>query len=76
MLVISEELDELFEICDRILVIYEGRLSASRERGDTSVEEIGLLMAAWAPTRERGWSGVAGQAMDAGEAASAGVGST
>ena len=45
VLVISEELDELFEICDRILVLYEGRLSASRERGEASIEEIGLLMA-------------------------------
>ena len=45
VLVISEELDELFEICDRILVLYEGRLSASRERGEAGVEEIGLLMA-------------------------------
>ena len=26
-------------------MIYEGRLSAPRERGETSVEEIGLLMA-------------------------------
>lgn len=45
VLVISEELDELFEICDRIMVLYEGRLSAPRERGEAGVEEIGLLMA-------------------------------
>ena len=45
VLVISEELDELFEICDRLLVIYEGRVSAPRERGEAGVEEIGLLMA-------------------------------
>ena len=76
VLVISEELDELFEICDRILVIYEGRLSASRERGDTSVEEIGLLMAGMGADPGTGMGRVAGQAMDAGEAANAGVGST
>ena len=45
VLVISEELDELFEICDRLLVIYEGRVSAPRGRGEAGVEEIGLLMA-------------------------------
>jgi ABC-type uncharacterized transport system ATPase subunit len=49
VLVISEELDELFEICDRIAVIYQGRLSPARPRGETSVEEIGLLMAGIGP---------------------------
>ena len=76
VLVISEELDELFEICDRILVIYEGRLSAPRERGDTSVEEIGLLMAGMSADPGTGMGRVAGQAMNADEAASAGMGST
>jgi general nucleoside transport system ATP-binding protein len=44
VLVISEELDELFEICDRIAVIYRGRLSAAKPRAETNVEETGLLM--------------------------------
>ncbi len=44
ILVISEELDELFEICDRILVMCEGSLSRSLERGQTTYEEVGLLM--------------------------------
>ena len=44
ILVISEELDELFEICDRILVMCEGALSPSLRRGETTYEEVGLLM--------------------------------
>ena len=44
VLVISEELDELFEICDRIAVIAKGRLSPARPASETSVEEIGVWM--------------------------------
>ncbi len=44
VLVVSEELDELFEICDRLLVICQGEISPSVDRADTDVEEIGLLM--------------------------------
>ena len=45
VLVISQDLEELFEISDRIAVICEGRLSESRPPADFTVEEIGLLMA-------------------------------
>nr|CAA6829703.1 MAG: ABC transporter ATP-binding protein [uncultured Thiotrichaceae bacterium] len=44
ILVVSEELDELFEICDRIAVIHEGSLSAAKPSRETNLEEIGLLM--------------------------------
>lgn len=44
VLVISEELDELFEICDRLLVICRGEVSAPLIRRQTDREEIGLLM--------------------------------
>lgn len=44
MLVVSEELDELFAICDRIAVIAGGRLSPAKPVAETDVEEIGLLM--------------------------------
>lgn len=44
VLVISEELDELFEICDRIAVIAGGHLSTAKPVAETSIEEIGLLM--------------------------------
>ncbi|HTH60159.1 MAG TPA: ABC transporter ATP-binding protein [Paraburkholderia sp.] len=45
VLVISEELDELFDICDRIAVLAGGRLSPARLAGDTNAEEIGRWMA-------------------------------
>ncbi len=44
VLVISEELDELFEICDRIAVIAKGRLSPTRPAAETTVEDIGVWM--------------------------------
>jgi len=42
--VVSEDLDELFEICDAIAVISEGRLSPVTRTADTNVEEVGLWM--------------------------------
>ena len=45
ILVISEELDELFDICDRIAVLAGGRLSPARLAGETQPEEIGRWMA-------------------------------
>ena len=44
VLVISQDLDELFAISDRLAVICEGRLSASRPTKDTTVAQAGLLM--------------------------------
>ena len=44
VLVVSEELDELFEICDRMLVIAQGRVSPSIATGQASVEQIGEWM--------------------------------
>jgi simple sugar transport system ATP-binding protein len=44
VLVVSQDLDELFELCDRMAVIYHGRLSDTQEAKGTSVEAIGLLM--------------------------------
>jgi simple sugar transport system ATP-binding protein len=43
VLLISEDLDEILALNDRILVMYEGRLSEVQNRHDP--EEIGLLMA-------------------------------
>ena len=50
ILVISEELDELFEICDRLVVISKGTLSPSTATSDTGVEEIGIWMSGLWPT--------------------------
>jgi general nucleoside transport system ATP-binding protein len=44
ILVVSEELDELFEICDRMAVMADGRLSSFRRASETDVTEIGLAM--------------------------------
>jgi general nucleoside transport system ATP-binding protein len=44
LLVISEELDELFSISDRIAVLAGGRLSPSVRPTETSIEQIGLWM--------------------------------
>ncbi len=44
VLVVSEELDELFEISDRLYVMAKGRMSPSIARLDASVERIGLWM--------------------------------
>ena len=44
VLVISEELEELFEICDRLYVMAKGQLSPSLPRADATVEQVGLWM--------------------------------
>ncbi|MDO9403037.1 MAG: ABC transporter ATP-binding protein [Polaromonas sp.] len=44
VLVVSEELEELFEICDRLHVIAKGRLSPSLLCADATVEQVGLWM--------------------------------
>lgn len=45
VLVISQDLDEIFEVADRIAVISRGELSQSYPAGDLNREKIGLLMA-------------------------------
>ena len=45
VLVISQDLDEIFEIADRIAVISRGELSEAYLAGELSPERIGLLMA-------------------------------
>ena len=44
VLVVSEELDELFEICDRLHVVAKGRLSPSVDRAAATVQQIGEWM--------------------------------
>jgi general nucleoside transport system ATP-binding protein len=44
VLVVSEELDELFALTDRLYVIAQGRLSPSVATADASVEQIGAWM--------------------------------
>jgi ABC-type uncharacterized transport system ATPase subunit len=44
VLVVSEELDELFEICDRMVVIAQGKVSPSIATSDATVPLIGAWM--------------------------------
>ena len=44
VLVVSEELDELFEICDRLVVIAQGRVSPSIPTEAATIEQIGEWM--------------------------------
>ena len=44
LLVVSEELDELFEISDRLIVIAQGKVSPSIAIADATVEQIGIWM--------------------------------
>ena len=44
VLVISEELDELFALCDRIAVLAQGRLSRTYATSELTIERVGVLM--------------------------------
>ncbi|HSX22019.1 MAG TPA: ATP-binding cassette domain-containing protein, partial [Gaiellaceae bacterium] len=45
VLLISEDLDEILTLADRIAVMYEGAIAGETTRDEANVEEIGLLMA-------------------------------
>ena len=45
ILLISEDLDEIRSLSDRIAVMYEGHIIGIVQRGEATVEEIGLMMA-------------------------------
>ncbi|RDI27229.1 nucleoside ABC transporter ATP-binding protein [Pseudacidovorax intermedius] len=59
VLVVSEELDELFEISDRLHVIAKGRLSPSIDRAAATVPQIGEWMSGL-------WEGAASRAEEEG----------
>jgi ABC-type uncharacterized transport system ATPase subunit len=44
ILLISTELDEVMALCDRILVLYEGRIAGERAAVEARASELGLLM--------------------------------
>jgi simple sugar transport system ATP-binding protein len=53
VLVVSEEIDELFELSDRLQVIAKGRLSPSLPRQDATLELVGQWMSGlWADAQE------------------------
>ena len=45
VLLISEDLDEILVLADRIAVMYEGAIVGERAAGQATVEDLGLLMA-------------------------------
>jgi general nucleoside transport system ATP-binding protein len=45
ILVVSTELDEIFALADRILVMFDGKIVASLKTSDTTPTEVGLFMA-------------------------------
>jgi simple sugar transport system ATP-binding protein len=45
ILLISEDLDEIVALSDRIAVLYEGRIMGIVERNQATLEQIGLMMA-------------------------------
>jgi simple sugar transport system ATP-binding protein len=45
VLLISEDLDEILDLADRIIVLFNGRISGSAERGEADRNKIGLWMA-------------------------------
>lgn len=44
VLLVSEELDELVTLSDRIIVIYNGRVTGEVRRGSAEIDEIGSMM--------------------------------
>ena len=44
LLVISEELEELFTLCDRIAVLAQGRLSRVYATSELTIERVGVMM--------------------------------
>ncbi len=49
ILLISEDLDELLLLSDRIVVLFEGRVAGCFDREEMDVQEIGLVMSGVAP---------------------------
>ncbi len=49
VLLISEDLDEIFALADRIAVIYEGKIMGILSREEATKEKVGLLMAGVLP---------------------------
>jgi general nucleoside transport system ATP-binding protein len=45
VLLLSEDLDEILVLADRVAVMYEGRIAGERDVATATVEELGLLMA-------------------------------
>ena len=49
VLVVSEDLEEVLALADRVAVMFEGWIVAVIDRADCTVEDLGLLMAGAQP---------------------------
>jgi simple sugar transport system ATP-binding protein len=45
VLLVSEDLEEIFELCDRIAVMFQGEFMGVLNADDTQLNDIGLMMA-------------------------------
>ena len=45
VLLVSEDLDEIFELCDRIAVMFRGEFVGVLDAEDPRLKDIGLMMA-------------------------------
>jgi len=45
IVLVSEDLDELLALSDRLIVLYEGRIVGEMGAGDADLEQLGMLMA-------------------------------
>ncbi|UCH27425.1 MAG: ABC transporter ATP-binding protein [Trueperaceae bacterium] len=52
VLLVSADLNEIMSLSDRILVMYEGRITGELEQADATAEKLGLLMAGATPESE------------------------
>ena len=52
ILLISEDLDELLSLCDRVVVAFHGTLTRSFSTKEVSVTDIGLMMAGQTPVED------------------------
>jgi simple sugar transport system ATP-binding protein len=53
ILLISEDLDEILALSNRIAVLYEGQIMAILDRSQATPEKLGLLMAGVSPEKEK-----------------------
>jgi len=52
ILLVSTELSEIFQLCDRIAVMYKGTFMGIYDQGQLNTERIGLLMAGYKEEKE------------------------
>ncbi|MFN3412281.1 MAG: heme ABC transporter ATP-binding protein, partial [Exilispira sp.] len=44
IILVSEDLEEILNLSDRVIVLFDGRISGAFIPGEVKIEEIGLMM--------------------------------